>query len=128
MEKGFVSLGYKICPVCEKQINDCVLLDKHLRKTLEYKSFVGFALCEDHKKEGFTTLIGVDPEKSVTENGKIIPQEAYKTGRILFIKNEVCAQIFNLNIEDVYWNDFVYIEDNVIDLIQERFKEVINEK
>lgn len=124
MEKDFVSLGYKICPVCEKQTDDCVLIDRRLRKTLERKSFVGFALCEEHKKEGFITIIGIDPEKSNMENGKITPQGAYKTGRILFVKKEVFCQIFNLNI-DVYQHEFVYVEDNVIDLIQEQFKDII---
>jgi len=117
MEKDFVSLGYKICTVCEKQIDDCILMDRRLRKTLERKSFVGFALCKDHKKEGFITLIGVDSEKSNYDGERMRPENAYKTGRVVFLKKEVFAQIFNVQIDTF---DFVYVEDKVIDFLQDK--------
>ena len=122
MEKDFVSLGYKVCPVCEKQTDDCVLLDQRLRKTIERKTCMGFAFCEEHKKEGFITLIGVDSEKSNYDGGKIRPENAYKTGRVVFLKKEVFAQIFNTKINTF---DFVYVEDKVIDFLQDK---ILNKK
>lgn len=117
MEKDFVSLGYKVCPVCEKQTDDCVLIEERLRKTLERKTYTGVALCEEHKKEGFITLIGVDPEKSNYNGDKMQPENAYKTGRVVFLKKEVFAQIFNVQIDTF---DFVYVKDKVIDFLQDK--------
>lgn len=91
MEKSHVSLGFKVCPVCGKEVDDCVILDKRLKNTLERKTYIGLQLCDEHLKEGFVQLIEIDSTKSSNES-------VFRTGRTALVKNETFQNIFDKTI------------------------------
>ena len=127
MEKSYVSLEAKVCPVCGKQFEtDSILLDRRVQPVFERETVTGWGLCPEHAKQqedGYTFLVEIDPDKSSTNNGTIKPEDAYRTGvfvavkanvldilgfpeeirdkRIIFIDHEMVEILTNLNKESI---------------------------
>lgn len=98
MEKSHVSIEVKVCPICVKQHDVGVLLDKRLKKSLERRTVTGMAICpecEDKYKKGYVALVEIDPEKSeIKEDGTVSISGAYRTSRIVHVKNKVFTPQF----------------------------------
>ena len=99
MEKSYVSIEAKVCPVCGKtHTHDTgILIDRWMRNSLEHETITGYGLCEEHDrmfKEGYIALVEVDESKSdITKDDTIRPENAYRTGNILHVKKELCRKI-----------------------------------
>ena len=91
--KSHVGMEQKACPVCGQAFDTgAILLDKRLRNTLERKTVTGWDLCPEHAKlweKGYIALVECDPEKSTFTDGTIKPPDAYRTGRIAHIREQL---------------------------------------
>lgn len=92
MDKSYVTMEQKVCFVCgEKFDTGNILLDRHLCNRFERNTVTGYGHCPECQNkldEGFVFLIVVDESKSPNE------KEPWRTGEIVTIKKEVCADIF----------------------------------
>ena len=119
MDKSYVSLEAKVCPVCGVQHNhDCgILLDRRLTDSMERTTVTGAGLCEEHDKlwkDGYIALVEADPEKSTITKEKAKMQDAYRTGRIAHIKKDIFNKIVNTPISNEY---MVFVDLEFIDKI-----------
>ena len=78
----------------------------------------GWGLCPEHQKlsdDGFVALVECDPQRSGSPagNGKLKPEQAYRTGRLAQLKREVFAQVFNVPIAAD--QPCVFVEPGVIE-------------
>lgn len=99
MEKSHVSMEQRKCKVCTKDYESgAVLLDIELRKRFEYHTLTGWVICPACKEQidnGFIALVIIDISKSTVTNGLIKPEDAWRTGEIMFMKKEASQKIFN---------------------------------
>jgi len=99
MEKSYVSIEQKICPICLKKFeSNAILIDRRMRNSMERNTITGYEICPECKKKldnGYMALIVSDPSKSKVTNGKSKIEDAYRTGEILWIKRDVFNKIFN---------------------------------
>jgi hypothetical protein len=107
MEKSHVSLDTKICIFCGKQFEVGIILDKRLKNTLKKNTITGIELCPECTKEDYTLLIEIDEDKSSMENGNVLPENAYKTGRAVYVNNEAFPKIFGTTSK----NKFIFINE-----------------
>jgi len=119
-----VALEQAICPVCATKHDTGVLLDTSLREDAfeERAVTTHFEMCPEHKEmeeKNLIALVGVDLEQSeVSENDKITPEGAYRTGRVMHIDDGIAQQIFNVTIT----TSLVFVEDEVIDKLMQMYK------
>lgn len=123
MTKSHVSLEQKVCVVCGHPYDtNAILLDTHLRERFERHTVTGSGLCPEHHKlfkEGYIALVGVDPVASKpTKSNTLTQEQAYRTGRIAYIKRPVFAEIYQKPIEELAEMPMVFVEDKVIDILQ----------
>lgn len=106
MEKSHVGMGHKVCPVCGTEHDEVVLLDRHLRKTLERDMFMGYELCPTHAAEGkehdAVFLIEVDSTK-------------HFTGKTARLAQHVAAKVFNVPLGA---HPFAFIEPGVLEKLE----------
>lgn len=125
MEKSYVGMESKVCPICTKQHNHkCgVLIDKRLKATLDKDNVTGWGLCEDDEKkieDGYIVLIEIDPDKSesaLLDDGKYSLDGIHRTGMVAFVKANVAMEIFSdsgIN-EDT---TLIIVEKGVIDILK----------
>jgi hypothetical protein len=104
MSKSFVTMESKVCMTCGCEYSTgTILLDKRMQNRFERDTLTGWGLCDQHAqaaKEGLIALIEVDPDKSTPgRDGKLMPDEAYRTGRVVLIKREVLQRaLVNIDI------------------------------
>lgn len=121
-DKSHVSLEQNVCVVCGITYETgAILIDRRLRQSLERYTCTGAGLCPEHQRrydEGFVALVECDPEKSgnPAAGALLKPAEAYRTGRIAFLKREVCAQLFNVPIGSEL--PYVFVEPGVIEKLR----------
>lgn len=99
MEKSHVSMEQHVCPICGKVYDSgAILLDRHLRKSMEMHTVTGYHRCEDCKKmdkDGFVALVEVSNSGS-DKTLKI--ENAQRTGQILWLKKSAADQLFNVPV------------------------------
>ena len=122
---SYVAINNNICPICGKE-EEQILLDKKLRDDAFNKMTIDSSyLCENcskHIDNGMVALIGIDPSKSGNANNNLIKaEEAYRTGKFLFIKREAVGNMINFSIGDHY---ILFCDQKVIDDLIEKYKEV----
>ena len=92
MEKSHVTMEQRQCIACGKLYDTgAILLDKRLAKVFERHTTTGHGLCDEHTKEGFITLIEVEPP-----TGHVIelePSEAVRTGAVALVRRSVWPEI-----------------------------------
>jgi hypothetical protein len=121
-DKSHVSLERRVCLVCGTPFDTgSILLDKHLRASMERYTTTGWGLCAEHQKlfdEGFVALVECDPERSGKPSGadRLKPSEAYRTGRLAHLKRKTFAAMFNVQLaaDQVC----VFVEPGIIERIQ----------
>lgn len=99
-EKSHVSMGQQVCIVTGQTFDSGeLLLDKGLRNTLERNTVTGWGVSpevQERLDNGFIAMVGIESDKSERlENGNITPEGAYRTGEIVYLKKEVCIDIFD---------------------------------
>jgi hypothetical protein len=115
-EKSHVGMGFHVCPVCLREHDEVVLLDRRLRKSLTRHEFVGWKMCEEHqrlKDEGYIALV-------CCENQPSSLQDAKRTGDLAHVKAEAWDKIFiNLPVPE---SGMAFIDQEVFRKIQDMAK------
>ena len=120
-EKSYVSLERQVCVVCGVAYDTGnLLLDKRLRATLEHHTTTGWGLCTEHQRlfdEGFVALIECDPQRSgLSENGRLKPEQAHRTGQLAHLKRDVFATMFDGKIASD--QACVFVDPGIIEWLQ----------
>lgn len=100
-----VALVHELCPICLSTVNEQILLNQKLTEKAanQVKEAHGKAIglsdtpcesCQSQLDDGFVAFIGVDDEKSQVEDGSLTQETAYRTGHIVWIKEEICPYLF----------------------------------
>lgn len=115
-EKSHVGMGVSVCPICYKEHDEVVLLDKQLRPSLTNHMFMGWDICPEHKamEKEFIALVECSNPPESGRNLK--PENAKPTGQIAHIKREVADSIFRTKFPADL--PFVYVEVGVIDALR----------
>lgn len=123
MSNVHVFLEQKICVVTGKPYEtESVLLDKRIRKnpSTEKYRITGYGVSPEEQKKldkGYIILIGCDPEKTVMEsNGRITPENAHRTGEILYLKRVLADQIFDVQVKDI-----AFVDEQVVMYLRDAF-------
>lgn len=114
MEKDYVSLDTKVCPVCVKKHSVGVLLNTRLRKTLERNTVTGWEYCPECQtniENGYIAFVSVDIEKSIRSSNV---EGAYRTGRIAWLRKPVAEEMFNHKIN----SPMVFASDELVDNLE----------
>lgn len=120
------------CPVCGKIFDTGNILmfgynrGKEAPRTLLNK----IELCNKDQElyeEGYIALVAVDESKSdKLENGNLKPQSAWRTGKLAHMKKELFNDFFkDMNLKGD--EKLIYVDDKLIDALNERAKETNNE-
>ncbi len=129
-DKSHVSIEQHICLVCGAAFETgSILLDRRLRASMEHHTKTGWGLCPEHQKLAdllasnpvfgnvFVALVECDPQRSGSQaDGRMKPEQAYRTGRLAHLRRTVFAQVFNVPIADE--QACVFVEPGVIDHLQ----------
>ena len=90
-------MGIHRCPVCLEKTDEIILFNTKLRDTLERENFVGFKMCDDHKKklyeEEYVALIETSSPVAPTSLS-----DQYRTGNYALIKENVYNDLFKVPI------------------------------
>jgi len=96
MSKSYVTLEQEACVVCGQEFDTgSLLLDTQLKERFDRHTVTGWGMCptcEQLKTEGFIALIGAQN----TPDSSIKPEDADRTGELLFIKLEAFKEIFKV--------------------------------
>ena len=113
-ERSHVALGVTVCPVCDAEQDNNILLDRTLRPTLPKRVFTGFELCErctNMERDGYLALVEILPESPEPYK----PDTVKKTGRLAHVRRRVASKIFSVPIPDV---PFIYVEQGVVAMLE----------
>lgn len=115
MDKSHVAMGVHICPVCFKKHSDegVILLDKKLENTLDREVVMGYAVCNEHTKDGYYTLVGINNETNTT------------TGEVAWAKKEV---VVGMQLEEPYKtfveeNGFMFVSAGLIQQLNDAMQD-----
>ncbi|KAF1042526.1 ATPase [Xylophilus sp.] len=120
-DKSYVSLEQRVCLVCGTPFDTgSLLLDKRRRASMKRHTTTGWGLCPEHQKlfdDGFVALVECDPARSgAPADGRMRPEQAYRTGRVAHLRRTAFTQVFNVPIEDK--QACVFVEPGVLDQLQ----------
>lgn len=111
--KSHVGMGYDLCPVCMKETNPTVLLDKMLRPILDRNNFTGFSMCDEHQKmkdDGYIACIEVKGNQQPRTL-----QEAERTGKVAHIAGPAWERVFNSVVPE---KGICFLQEGVIDILE----------
>ena len=110
-EGSYVALAKSCCLACGTTFdNGTPLINTKFQPIKQDQEVVSWAFCPEHKTiidEGYIALVGVDPSKS---EAPMTPATVYRTGDLLFIREEVAKAVFNVPIN----GPMVYVDAEVI--------------
>jgi hypothetical protein len=121
-EKSHVSLEQHACLVCGVTFDTgSVLLDRRLRASMQHHTTTGWGLCAEHQRlfdDGFVAMVECDPQRSGSPSSadRLMPEQAYRTGRLAHLKREMFAAVFNTPIAANL--PCVFVEPGVIERLQ----------
>ena len=123
-EKSYVSTEQKVCLVTGQPYDSgSILIDKRTKASMEYKTVTGWGISPEVQEkidEGYIALVGSDPEKSIVKDGKVLPENVYRTGKIAYLRRLVLKDIINVDLPENI--PFVYVADEVIDKLEQMTK------
>ncbi|MBN9331767.1 ATPase [Comamonas sp.] len=119
--KSYVSLEQRVYLACGTSFDTGnLLLDKRLRASMKRYTTTGWGLCPEHQKlfdDGFVALVECDPERSGSRaDGRLKPEQAYRTGRVAHLRRTAFAQVFNVPIAAE--QACIFVEPGVLDQLQ----------
>lgn len=110
--RNYVGMGVHVCPVCLKEHDEVVLIDKSLRPTLEKRNFMGWAMCAEHeerRQEGYIALIECSDDQQPTL------KSANRTGAFGHVRKEAWPLIFNTPAPDT---PIAFVQQGVLEQLQ----------
>jgi len=117
--KSYVTMEQKCCIICGKEYDSgALLMDMRLKERFEMHTVTGYGMCEEHedlRKRDYIALVGVDESKSIVGTDTIKPENAYRTGRLAHIREEVFNRIFNVEAPS---DKVVFCQDEVISMLE----------
>lgn len=120
-EKSHVSMVQKICIVTGKAFDtNELLLDTRLKESLERHTITGWGISPEVQEkldEGYIALVGVDEKKSTITNGIIKPEDAFRTGEVIYVKEEVFFKIFDMEAPK---GKVSFVDTEVISFLKEK--------
>ena len=120
-DKSYVSMEKKQCPICGTLHDVGILLDKHLRDSMEQYTVTGYDLCPEHKElheSGYIAFIGVANNYRPQDNKGHV-SDAPRTGEYIHMRRELAKQMIP-NIPDNHLaQPLVFIPQEGIDQIKE---------
>jgi len=119
--KSYVSLEQRVYLACGTSFDTGnLLLDKRLRASMKRYTTTVWGLCPEHQKlfdDGFVALVECDPERSGSRaDGRLKPEQAYRTGRVAHLRRTAFAQVFNVPIAAE--QACIFVEPGVLDQLQ----------
>lgn len=123
MSKSHVSMEQKQCIVCGAAYNTgAILMDTRIRngklmESMERNTITGAGLCEEHQKlfdDGYIALVECD---NTSDQQRLRPENANRTGNICHIRRSLADQIFNIKISESL--PMVFIEVGIIEKLQD---------
>jgi hypothetical protein len=118
MSKSFVTLEQKKCLVTGKDYDSgSLLLDKRLKNKFEHYTCTGWGISPEVQEkinEGYIPLVVCDPKKSIITDGRTKPEDAYRTGEVIYLKRHVAEDMFN--VENL--PEFTFIDEEMRDVLQ----------
>lgn len=99
MEKSFVAVEQRRCPICGKDEDAGVLIHKRLSRVFEGPSVVtGWDLCKEHQQradEGYIALIEVAGENANITGITLEQSLPLRTGNLAHIRRHLFEAAFN---------------------------------
>lgn len=118
-DKSFVTMEQKACIVCAKEFDTgTLLLDKRLRDTFDKRTVTGWGMCDECSElraDDRIALVACDTEKSNIKNDIVQPNDAYRLGPIIWIKEVAFKRIFNTPVPD---RGVAFVEPAVITTLE----------
>lgn len=121
---SYVGMRMGMCPVCGKvEPTGEILLHQRMKKVFPENGKMEpdcYNLCEEHKdlyEKGFIALVGVDEEKSKSNNGKMDTKDAYRTGVFVHVHSSKWTAIFQREApkdKDGKLRHLVFVSDAII--------------
>ena len=115
MEKSYVTMEQKICPVCGITFDtNAILMDKRLMNVFDMHTITGYEFCPDcegKRKEGYVALIVIKTPSTTTSENRVMMEDACRTGEIVHVKRDALKTILNVPPED----DIMFIDTELYD-------------
>ena len=121
-DTSHVSLERHVCLVCDVEYDTgAILLDRRWRPSMKMRTTTGWGVCPTHKQlfnDGFVALIECDPTRSDSPptGSHVKPDQAYRTGKIAYLKREAFAKVFDVPIKPDL--PLVFVEPGVLEKLQ----------
>jgi hypothetical protein len=107
MEKSYVTMEQQLCVVTGKPFDtNSLLLDQSFKKVFDKHTITGWGFSPEVQEkidEGYVALVEIDGDKSEKTKGVILPQNAYRLGRIVYIKKHVLEEITGDVSKEMAW-------------------------
>lgn len=128
--KHNVALEAKICIITgEKYSTDSILVNKQPTNKgpgiNEGELITGYGISPKAQKKldkGYVALVGINEEKSKEKKGKVKFEDAYRTGKLMYIKGNALEV---LGIEN-NGHQIMFVGEKILKQIQELYKDIIN--
>lgn len=105
MSKSHVTMEQKMCPVTGKiWSTDSLLFDRQLKKRFDMNTVTGYAFCPEVQEQldkGFVALVEIDEKKSTAKGGNAKMEDAWRTGRTCYLREEIAKNLFGEQIKDM---------------------------
>lgn len=116
-EKSHVGMAFSQCPICLKEHDEQILLDRRLIKTLPRRTCIGHSPCSECKAkldEGYIGLVVIkDTPANVVE---VNPADVAYTGNTVWIKRTAWPKIMSHPIPP---NGFCFIDQEAMDKLEQ---------
>jgi hypothetical protein len=111
-DKSHVGMGHKVCPYCGKEHSEVVLLDTHLKDTLEHSNMIGFELCDEHKllAESHVLLISSIGDPNIDDTVTLTGVNA-AIGRT--------SPVLGMFKADLSKYDYLFVEPGVVKILED---------
>ena len=115
MSKSFTTLEQKMCLVTGKPYDTgAILLDKRMRDKFEMHTISGWGFSPEVQEkldEDYVALVCIDFEKSKITGERILPEDAYRTGAIAYLKRHILKDLApTLEVKDMTFVDEGFME------------------
>ena len=118
MSKSFTTIEQNICIVTGKPFDTgALLLDKKMREKFDMYTPTGWGFSPEVQEkldQDYVALVCVDYSKSKVTDGRIMPEDAYRTGAIAYLRRHVLKEIVpDLEVKNMTFVDaefMVYLE------------------
>lgn len=122
--EDYVAMEQKLCEgCCNKFESGAILLHQRLRSIPKDKTVTGWGVCPTCQKkidEGYIVMVEAEARPGAS---RMQPDQASRTGRMVYVRKELAAHVFNTEIT----TSMVFIEPGVIEKLQEMYQHDVGE-